>query len=190
MNYGAAGSGCFNNVFHGRVASGQGNSNNGITISVDIILPRRDTKNLEFTLKEKGIFQFYFRQNKKNEYTNNAAGFGFITNVNSNEVLKSVMVNYQESNLSFVQAKATLFIGSKFLFVNHKKEIVVFEVEKECSKRDKDKGFEFDCVQVNIKKQTTKYERRSFAFLEKFYKSNILSDGDISLVVGSWSLLI
>ena len=102
------------------------------------------------------------------------------------------MVNYQESNLSFVQAKAALFIGSKFLFVNHKKQIVVFEVEKECSKRDKDKGFEFDCVQVNIKKQTsTKYsERRSFAFLEEFYKSNILSDGDISLVVGSWSLLI
>ena len=62
MNYGAAGSGCFNNVFHGRVDSGQGNSNNGITTSVDIILPRRDTikMNLQFTLKEKDIFQFYF----------------------------------------------------------------------------------------------------------------------------------
>ena len=81
-----------------------------------------------------------------------------------------------------------------FLFVNYKKEIVVFEVEKLCSKRDKDKGFEFDCVQVDIRKhkRSTRYnERRSFAFLEEFYKSNILSDGDISLVVdNSWSLLI
>ena len=50
------------------------------------------------------VYSFFLllRSNKKNEYTNNAnaAGFGFITNVNSNEVLKSVMVNYQESNLS------------------------------------------------------------------------------------------
>jgi hypothetical protein len=191
MNYGAAGSGGFNNIFHGRVASGQGNSNDGLTVSVDIYFPR-PSKKQQLTQKEKDIFQFYFRQNNKNGYPKNAAGFGFITNVNSNEVLKSVMVNYQESNLSFEKAKDTLIIGSKFLFVNHKKEIVVFEVEKECSKKDKDKGFAFVCVQVNNKKQwtTTYNERRSFAFLEELYKSNILSDENISLVVDSWSLLI
>jgi len=101
------------------------------------------------------------------------------------------MVNYQESNLLFGQAKATLLIGSKFLFVNHKKEVVVFEVEKECSRRDKEKGFEFDCVQVSIKKYNfNTNERRSFSFLEQFYKSSILSDGDTSLVDGSWSLLL
>jgi hypothetical protein len=112
--------------------------------------------------------------------------------VNSVEVLKHVMVNYQESNFSFEEAKATLTFESKFLFVNEKREIVVFQVEKLCSKRNTDRGFEYDCVQVNIKKQrnTTSNERRSFAFLEEFYKSNILSDGDNSLDVDSWSLLI